>query len=208
MFGKLIFISPWLAAMMSTACDEAAQDSRQAVEGAPLDDTFPPIEIVDVAMAGTGCSPETAEVEFMGSMLSIVFSEYQTTASPEYQAVRSCDLDVTLRVPAGLTIVQVKPDYLGFADIPGGGHGWLSRNYAWAGAEESMMVRAFLPGFSGSWMESDSLFVSVSSPCGQDFIFSANTSITAWPDDARVALDALDLNASIIFHAPSVPCSE
>lgn len=160
----------------------------------------PDIEIIEVEMGGSGCPMGTAHAVLSADKrtLSIIFDQYYGE-DDEYV---SCNIAISLSVPAGFTVALIEIDYRGYASIPDedGSKGRFRAEYFFAGFTGPVKIKNFPRGYEGSFMLEHDILGAVWAPCGADVIARANTSIKTWGDDSFVAIDTADVYAGIEFH--------
>ncbi|ABC32377.1 conserved hypothetical protein [Hahella chejuensis KCTC 2396] len=180
------------------------------------------IEIYDFAYGGSGCPSGSASAVMSPdySKISMFFDQYtaDSTTTDSGRVRKSCNLGVAVRVPHGLTVALVALDYRGYVDNAPGAYASLQANYFFAGESvgsrlnkewidpENPIVEDFL-------VEDNFRIGSISwSPCGEDAIIRANTSIKAYKaadgGKAEIQLDTVDASSKIEYQLQWDTCQQ
>lgn len=176
---------------------------------AEVNQGIPDIQISGVIYGGNGCPQGTASVILSDdkTKFTILFDEYiAETEGTDWNVRKSCNLAVSLSIPAGYSVALLWIDYRGYALIPARGRGVLRAEYFFAGGRGPLYTRNFPRGFDDNYLFTDVVRGRIWSPCGEDVIARANTSIQAQKAsryseyDATVMVDSVDLRAGIEFH--------
>lgn len=200
-----------LLALALTAGNATARVPDAPQDNTPTPNAEPPdIEIREVGYGGTGCPsfPIPSATVILSEdkrSLSILFDQYVAQTFMERTRVRkSCNVAVSLAIPGGFTVTLLRIDYRGYADIPPQGYGRLRAEYFFAGEKGPVYLRDFYPGTE------DYFFRNYTggarwSPCGEDVIARANTSVLVEkgyesPDEAYLSVDTADLRGGIVYH--------
>lgn len=169
----------------------------------------PDIEITGVIYGGNGCPQGTASVILSDdkTQFTVLFDDYiAETEERDWRVRRSCNLAVSLSIPAGYSVALLKLDYRGYARIPYRGFGQLRAEYFFAGDRGPVYTREFPRGHDKNYVFTDYVVGKTYSRCGDDVIARANTSVRAEKesrhskDEAIVTVDTVDLMAGIIFY--------
>jgi hypothetical protein len=125
---------------------------------------------------------------------------------------KTCNIAVPVHVPQGKSVTLFTIDYRGFNSIPHGAYATFTAEYFFAGMmgprfekrfdgqqENSYTIRSELPVEAIIW-----------SPCGQDVILRANTSIFARTnstfEEVYTAIDTVDINAGLVYYLRWINC--
>lgn len=177
--------------------------------GSAAADDPPDIEIINAGYGGTGCPDGTATAVISEDRrsVSVLFDAYNAeTAEDDWRVRKSCNIAVSLLIPAGFSVSLLQIDYRGYANIPSGGRGWFRSEYFFAGDRGPVYLHPFTPGHETNYLLTNWVGGAVWSPCGMDVIARANTSILAErrrsrpTDEASVTVDTADIRGGIIYH--------
>lgn len=181
-----------------------------APELLPVDDIY----ITDAAYGGTGCPQGTVNyvVSPDRDQISVFFDEYFAVSDADggTRVRKSCNVGVGLHVPQGLSVALVAMDYRGYVYVPPGAKTQLRTDYFFAGYRTGVQ-------FDHVWQDNlhyldedfnlrDQFYAGaiVWSPCGEDVIIRANTSIRAYSNDqheaSEIQVDSLDATAELVYR--------
>jgi hypothetical protein len=182
--------------LLAAALAVLAVAPGHAIGGEP-----PDIEIVDADIGGSGCPMDTARAVLSADKrtLSIIFDEY----SGEDDEYTSCNIAVSLSVPAGFTVALIDIDYRGYASIPDepGSKGRFRTEYFFAGDMGPVRVTNFPRGYDKNFMIRHGIKGKVWAPCGAEVIARANTSLRTWGEGSFVSIDTADVTTTgITFY--------
>lgn len=155
----------------------------------------PGVEIIDVEVGGSGCPEGTATAvpSEDNRKLSIMLDE----ALVEDDEYASCNVAVSLSVPAGVT-VALDMELRGYVDIPdfGDARGRLRAESFFAGGTGPVRIVEFSRGSEGNFRIVSQPGL-VWAPCGADVIARVNTSIKTWESGSLLRLNRI----TIYFHS-------
>lgn len=188
--------------VLATIAVWALAPARASAGGEP-----PDIEIVDADIGGSGCPQGSARAVLSADKrtLSIIFDEY-VAENDEYA---SCNIAVSLSVPAGFTVALVDIDYRGYASVPDrpGRRARFRTEYFFAGDMGPVRVTNFPRGYDSSFVIMHDVIGKVWAPCGAEVIARANTSIRTWGYETLVSIDTADVTTQgITFYLDWAEC--
>lgn len=172
------------------------------------------IEIYGFDYGGNGCPEGTASALMTPdySKISMFFDAYSadSTYGNTGRVRKSCNLGISVKVPHGLTVALVGLQYRGYIDNEPGAFTSLQADYFFAGERVGARLRKeWLDEdypITEDFLVDDSFHIGsiVWSPCGEDAIIRANTSIRAYqgPDEgkAEIQLDTVDVSSKIEYQ--------
>lgn len=187
--------------------------SSPASAGDILDD--PPSDhiVIDlVAMAGSGCTPGTADVAVSpdNTAFTAIYSQYLAQAGPGIPTTegrKNCQLNVLVHVPQGFTYAIAKVDYRGYGLLHRGAVASQRANYYFQGMSQSTFTNHPLPiPLDDNWMVSDEVPVAalVWHPCGELRNLNINTELRVAKgtstDASFVTMDSIDGSITTTYH--------
>lgn len=163
------------------------------------------------SFGGNGCPAGTASATVTddGKAVSILFDQYIVEAGrPTNRRIdrKSCNVAVPVRVPQGYSVSVFKVDYRGFNSIPRGAQSQFNAEYFFAGAQGPRYTKTFSGPIEDEYLITNNLVAQalVWSPCGQDVILRANSSMRVTAntrmDQTLATVDSADVQAGLIYH--------
>lgn len=160
---------------------------------------------------GNGCPAGTASatVTHDGKAVSILFDQYIVEAGrPTNRRLdrKSCNVAVPVRVPNGYSVTVFKVDYRGFNSLPRGAQSQFNTEYFFAGAQGPLYSKTFNGPLEQDYLITNNLVAQalVWSPCGQDVILRANSSMRVTSntrmDQTLSTVDSADVQAGLVYH--------
>ncbi len=138
---------------------------------------------------GTGCPQGSASATLSpdGKELSVLFDSYVAEAgngAPMARDSKGCQINIPFIVPAGYAVQVVKMDYRGFTSLPlgarstfGAGFRFLEVNGRATGAPRTLRASVMQGPRSGDFTLSSVMHGRPFSPCGQNFILAAESTL-------------------------------
>ena len=169
------------------------------------------IRLGNPAYGGNGCPAGSASATLSpdAKSLTILFDQFvvETGGTSGKQGDRkSCNIGIPVHVPQGLTVSVFKIDYRGFNNLPYGASSQFSVEYFFAGSRGPRVTKTFNGPVVDNYLLSSDLVGQATtwSPCGQDVILRANTSmfVKTTPNfaEAMSTLDSMDIKSGIQYH--------
>lgn len=163
------------------------------------------------SFGGNGCPAGTASASVTddGRSVSILFDQYIVEAGrPTNRRMdrKSCNVAVPVRVPQGYSVAVFKVDYRGFNSIPRGAQSQFNAEYFFAGAQGPRYTKNFNGPLEDEYLITNNLVAQalVWSPCGQDVILRANSSMRVTAntrmDQTLATVDSADVQAGLVYH--------
>jgi hypothetical protein len=188
--------------------------SSPASAGSLLLDNPPADQIVIdlVAMAGSGCSPGTADVAVSpdNTAFTAIYSEYLAQAGPGIAATegrKNCQLNVLVHVPQGFTFAITKVDYRGYGLLQRGATATQRANYYFQGMTQSTYTtHPIVAPLDDNWFASDEVPVAavVWHPCGELRNLNINTELRVAKgtstDASFLTMDSTDGSIATTYH--------
>ncbi|MBX2810693.1 MAG: DUF4360 domain-containing protein [Myxococcales bacterium] len=172
------------------------------------------VQITDFIHGGNGC-PQGSVVSVLTpdkQTLSILHSEFVAETGASRFDRKSCNLALSVSVPQGITVALIGYDYRGFAAIPRarGSRGMFRSEYFFAGSRGPVSSVNFEAGTLTDFIIEDDFPLEevVWAPCGRDVNLRSNTSIVTIGSDAYLAVDTLDIDASVVYQLQWKFCDE
>jgi hypothetical protein len=207
-----------LCSLIAAACLSGAAHGEiiDFSSGLLTDDIY----IYDFGYGGTGCPSDSVGAVMSPDFkkISMFFDQYiaDSTLSNRGRARKSCNLGVAVRVPHGLSVSLVSLDYRGYVDNAPGAYASLQAEYFFAGQSVGGQLKK-------EWFDPDEEVVEdfveedefelgtiVWSPCGEDAIIRANTSIKAYEsaagEPALIQVDTVDATAEVVYQLQWKTC--
>lgn len=215
---KSILTSFITAAILSTGLTASELTTIPNTPEPDLEDVI----IYDFGYGGTGCPTDTVNAVITPDKktISMFFDQYyaDSTMSNTGRDRKSCNLGVAVKVPHGLTVALVELDYRGYVDNSAGARSELNASYFFAGEPAGSRLKEiwYDPDFpiTEDFFIEDQFEVGtiVWSPCGEDAIIRANTSLRAFQgpnaDPAFVQVDTTDTKVSVQYQLQWKTCDE
>ena len=183
-----------------------ASASAGATPVTSVDDTLVDgIRLGNPTYGGTGCPQGSAAVALSPdeSSISILFDTYVAEAGGARRIDRkSCNLAIPVHVPAGMSISLISMDYRGFTSVPSGGSAVFNAEYFFAGGSGPIQSQTFRGPRNDDFTITHEvpMEAQIWSPCGQDVILRANTSMRAMTnsrgDQVLATVDSQDVHGS------------
>ena len=163
------------------------------------------------AFGGNGCPAGTASASITndGQTLSILFDEYIAEAgrtTNRRMDRKSCNVSVPVLVPQGFSVAVFKVDYRGFNSLPSGANSQFNVEYFFAGSQGPRYTENFRGPLEDDYLITNRLLATslVWSPCGQQVILRANSSMRATAnsrmDQTMSTVDSADVESGLIYH--------
>jgi hypothetical protein len=171
-----------------------------------------------VAMAGSGCTPGTADVAVSpdNTAFTTIYSDYLVQAGPGISSVdgrRNCQLNVLVHAPAGHTFAVVKVDYRGYGLLNAGAIASHRANYYFQGMAESTTSNfSFATPLDDIWIVSEEVPIAsvVWHPCGEQRNLNINTELRLAQGTSTgtsfLAMDSTDGSIETVYHLAWQPC--
>jgi hypothetical protein len=171
-----------------------------------------------VAMAGSGCTPGTADVAVSpdNTAFTTIYSDYVVQAGPGISSVdgrRNCQLNVLVHAPAGHTFAVVKVDYRGYGLLGAGAIASHRANYYFQGMAESTTSNFSFPTpLDDIWIISEEVPIAsvVWHPCGEQRNLNINTELRlsqgTSTETSFLAMDSTDGSIETVYHLAWQPC--
>lgn len=174
---------------------QAQDDSGQFTIGnagqAPNQDSdlVPGLTMQTPSYSGTGCPGGTASTTLSsdGKTLSVLFDSYIAEAGShrgQTRDAKGCQINIPFMVPPGFAVQVVKMDYRGFTAIPAGGRSTfgagfriLEINGRATNTRRVLRANVMLGPKNEEFMLSSVLKGPQFSPCGQNFILAAESTL-------------------------------
>lgn len=142
---------------------------------------FKDIQLGDIKYSGSACPSGTvsANLNPNTAQLHIHFRQYKVEAHGRNQRLRkTCQLNIPIHVPNGVSISLVSADYNGQVSLPEGSQARMMNAYFFSGTRGMRFKTDFQGPHSRRYTLHDPLssFASVWSPCGQDTVLRITTS--------------------------------
>lgn len=182
---------------------------------------FGELYIDDVAVGGNGCAQGTYDYVLSPdkTKISVLFDNY--IAETDYHGGKkldrkSCNIAISLNVPAGLQVSWVTLDYRGYVFVPKGARASFTSRYFFAGYQHGDMFRKSWSARRAAKEEdftlSDAFPAASWSPCGESVILRANTAATVNNrrnpnEEALMQLDSIDAGFNLLFHLRIQACN-
>ncbi|KAF1316510.1 hypothetical protein FI667_g15343, partial [Globisporangium splendens] len=172
--------------------------------GSAKNSSEPVYTIGALAVAGTGCPPNTAQVipSSDATGVSVIFSAFQaSTDGTRTHQRQSCSIAVPIQARPGQSIGLFKVDYRGYVYVPNvtEASASFSNEHFFAGQTGIKVKRTLNPGDEQDIFESNSInFQSIIwSPCSGPTNFRINTAISAVKpvnshEDVLIMIDSVD----------------
>jgi hypothetical protein len=180
--------------------------------------TQPLLEIVDFDYQGEQCQQLNSDLEYEPSIvenedeqvLEIPFGTSFDAFTDEhnYQVVKPCKVEVTLKVPEGYQVAPNYVTYLGAAIISPEGTGTVTAHYSLAGEVSPKAVETFPGGFAdGFVVKSPYATDSQWSECGGEVELIAIASINVFRSPTEAGIADTEILADMLLLGYSLrPC--
>jgi hypothetical protein len=163
------------------------------------------------AFGGNGCPAGTVSSAITddGSAISILFDEYIAEAgrtTGRRLDRKACNVSIPVNVPQGISVAVIKVDYRGFNSLPAGSTSQFNVEYFFAGSQGPRYTENFRGPLEDDYLITNNLVASalVWSPCGQQVILRANSSMRATAnnrmDQTLATVDSADVQAGLVYH--------
>jgi hypothetical protein len=179
-----------------------------------------PIVIDGVTANGTGCPTGTAAVSVSpdGTAFTVTYSNYLAQVGPgtaPADSSKNCRLDLTVRVPNGLTYAVASAGYQGFASVAPGASGTLRAGYHFQGdLRTTHSTHRFAGGFTNNWQATDTVNVHALAfaPCGEQRDFTIDTELRVDPGTSNpgatsfLEMDSTDGSIKTVYRLALKQC--
>ena len=169
------------------------------------------VQLGTPAFGGNGCPAGTASASITndGQTLSILFDEYIAEAGRTTNRRldrKACNVSVPVKVPQGFSVAVFKVDYRGYNSLPAGASSQFNVEYFFAGSQGPRYTENFRGPLDDDYLITNKLLATslVWSPCGQQVILRANSSMKATAnarmDQTLATVDSADVQSGLIYH--------
>ena len=159
---------------------------------------------------GSGCPGGTASAALSPDRksLSILFDRYVVEAggrTGRQMDRKTCNIGVPVHVPQGLSLSIIKVDYRGFNSLPYSAYSQFNVEYFFAGSRGPSYTKTFNGALTANYLLTNTLAASavVWSPCGQDVILRANSSMLVRTNSANQqamsTVDSADIRGGLVY---------
>lgn len=220
----------WVTAMLAggvLGCDGPTADGDLA-EGASAMQAGPSamqpdpgaVTFAEVRTNGTGCPPGSANTSISadGLVFTTTFSNYFTEVNPSAElGVKDCQLEITLRMPAGMSYAVQSFYYSGYALLQEGVVGRQTASYYFQGNPVAPVEsnRTDLRGpYDRPYLFTDDVPVQdrVWSPCGVERNLNVRTRVQLFNGEPRrtgyMSLNAIDGSSKMVLKLSTRSCAD
>jgi len=180
-------------------------------------DPVPGLTMQTPSYSGTGCPQGTASATLAndGKTLSVLFDSYIVEAGNHLGQTRdakNCQINIPFTVPPGFAVQVVKMDYRGFTALPQGGRSTfgagfriLEINGRATNTRRVLRANVMLGPKNEEFMLSSVLRGAQTSPCGQNFILAAESTLNVQSnrggEQALSTVDSLDAVQTPVIYS-------
>ena len=158
-----------------------------------------------ISAGGTGCpaGSYSAQISPDGRSLSLIFDEYVARADNGRHIDRkSCGIAIPISVPEGYSVAIATVGLEGWASLSSHARAVVSLETFFSGSRGPHVTKTLRGPFDRSFEINDELVSSavVWSPCGQDVILRAQSSLVVYGDGESDAIAGIDSLSPALFH--------
>lgn len=161
----------------------------------------PNLAFGEATFGGTACQG-SGSVVLAGRVVTIEFEDYRAEAGTDGNASTrvTCNVAIPVSVPAGTSIVVSSHDYRLSAKVNPGATVEVSIEAFFAGGRGTTLARTLTGPISGAFIATNSIRPDdlLWSPCGQDVILRANSSLRLYAEVATVLPSVTSLQVARI----------